>query len=452
MKKLLYFVACIASFSAIEAMQPLQPEEQRPLTGSQRLAILDARYRNQHTANTAPTNHPQQPTVHLRFADSNSSLDDTHEQPSNLRRRINISRASLAGSNDTLESAASMVNSDDSDDDNTQRFQPSTRTYANNAVIQQNLQQRVRVIPHVQPTIVSQATGFPPYIPAKGPVQLGDTLNPQARTITDGAIMAELFKEENREKLGLLCNFYNTRRAEELPSYQEIMTDLKNPRITSQEATKVIEMFELIIMGMYDDKAYYCGGYTPGMSMFTTGIRKNLFHSENDKVLNQYLDELNELAAIAAVHNSLTAFRLRRTIDSYRNWKTYLGIACLTYLAADTLIQGSNYGMDRTTLGLLWSGGLRNTPAIAANVPSNAIHTMDFFTNWIIGPTLGWLFGMKNKNTDPNGPTNYFCPTRAEILQNLERSNQRHAQKALQDELFKKETFERVQRLIGATK
>ena len=178
------------------------------------------------------------------------------------------------------------------------------------------------------------------HIAAPGPLQLIDRVDVQNNKIR-GVIIKQLgIKSSFFKELKELLKTYSVNGYDKLPTYQEIMNDLDNGRLSNEKAVTVIKIFEYLIMDLISDELYLFGNYTPYLSTFFTGVRYkwanpfswlnpwNYFGENNDKVY-QLFYEFDQLADIACKYDFVLGYRLKLTAFSYLHWRKVIAASVL---------------------------------------------------------------------------------------------------------------------------
>jgi len=209
------------------------------------------------------------------------------------------------------------------------------------------------------------------YIPAQGPLILGDSLNPTTRTLNRGYIMDTLINNLTfGNELVNISNFLNLSIGAPITqTYQEIIQLVKQSTNTNASIL-VIEAFENIIMHKYNYDAYCFGNYTPGRSIFFNGIRYSWLNplsyinpkswlSDNNLTLDQLISELENLSQIAQSHSFTVSKRLALTAHSYRYWRQYLLYGLIAYLSID--ITHKIYNESSFEHGIQFEKGFKKT-------------------------------------------------------------------------------------------
>lgn len=122
--------------------------------------------------------------------------------------------------------------------------------------------------------------------------------------------------------------------------YQCIISSIKNSQ--TNLALEALKAYERVIMYIYHDKAYCLKmRYNPYLPI--QGVRYSWFNlfsyinpyswiGDNNKELDQLLNELNKLADIANGKDPLLSARMKATVHSYKHWRKYMfAIAYLFY-------------------------------------------------------------------------------------------------------------------------
>lgn len=156
-------------------------------------------------------------------------------------------------------------------------------------------------------------------------------------------------------------------------SYNYILQKI-DQSTNASEAIGAIEILEKAIMHKYHYDAYLIGCYTPGVSIFFSGIKYSYLNplawfSAEDKTATALLNELQYLSKIAEIHSMLLAKRLALTVESYRHWKRNMAIAIAVYFAADAL----GRGWKNSSLESLRYQGLSGGSAVAQKFGENVI-------------------------------------------------------------------------------
>ncbi len=177
------------------------------------------------------------------------------------------------------------------------------------------------------------------YIAQNGPVELGDQV--QVNQITSiryvvrrGVIMNSIMTNPDfAEDLNNVLRFLNIGNIQNLPSYEEIVNNLKIST-NSYGAVAVIEAFEKAIMRYLHYNHYIFSIEGKRINIFFTGIKYSWFYPSEwinpeswlsgytSFEIAQLMAELDQLANIAARHSLPTSWRIKAKINAYRNWKT----------------------------------------------------------------------------------------------------------------------------------
>ncbi|MBI2344553.1 hypothetical protein HYV10_00575 [Candidatus Dependentiae bacterium] len=173
------------------------------------------------------------------------------------------------------------------------------------------------------------------YIRTPGPLNLLDQVTNNSN-VERGA-MFEGFNSKFKyfPYLKKICEIYGVRDLNDLPMYQNIMSDLDQQNISSDKAVALIKIFEYLIMDLVSDQLYFIGSYTTYASYVFTGIRykwvnpfswMNPFNyfGENNEVVYQLLHEMDQLANIATKYDTFLAIHLQATVFSYLHWRKVL--------------------------------------------------------------------------------------------------------------------------------
>lgn len=176
------------------------------------------------------------------------------------------------------------------------------------------------------PALASAAA--PVYIPAPGPLTLGDSYAPifpgGPLVIKRGLIMQTIDEDESLIDKAILHVFTKTPVHAQLPLYQDIIESLKTS-LNNARSIAVLEVFERAIMKRvhYEHYIYYTEG--KWTNMFFTGIQKPSFDwltLSTSADISQLMHELKQLAQIAKRHSLALSLRLNNKADSYLYWKT----------------------------------------------------------------------------------------------------------------------------------
>lgn len=192
------------------------------------------------------------------------------------------------------------------------------------------------------------------YMTTPGPLQLHDVVNVQngkagevVIQYTRGAIVKNLMsKSYFVDDIKKLMTIYKVNNYQDLPCYQQMMSDLDQKNLSDENAVKLIKVIENLLMDLVSDELYFIGAYVPYVGNFISGVRYkwvnpfswmnpfNYYGENNDKIY-QLLYELDQLGDIACQYDSLLSTRLKAAAFSYLHWrKVLLGMIFLAYLPA----------------------------------------------------------------------------------------------------------------------
>ena len=183
------------------------------------------------------------------------------------------------------------------------------------------------------------------YTPAKGILQLEDSVHCLG-TITQALSVPEL----HRQSL-VIKDFAAT--TPNCLTYQDIIFAIHN-KIADEKSIAALKAFEEIIMYLYHKEAYAVSlEYNQLRSLFFNGVRYSWidpiewikiqsWSSDNNKKLDQLIEELNRLATIAMNHDKKLGLRMKLTVMSYRNWRNGIVVAAATYVAINAYYKKSN--------------------------------------------------------------------------------------------------------------
>lgn len=215
------------------------------------------------------------------------------------------------------------------------------------------------------------------YVPAAGPVQLGDVV---AGGVVRGAIMKAVIDHNpinpNAHPTLAAANAAIAvfdGQGQNFRAYQTIVTNI-GQSINTQDAINAVKAFESVIMHLYDYDMYLIGGYKPGVSMFFTGVRwswinplayvsPKSYFSDNDARAKQLIDELDKLAEAVKIHSGFEYARIKATVHSYRHWRRNMMLAVAAYLAADAY----KHGYNDSIVNQFYQGGLENAGEMMIN-------------------------------------------------------------------------------------
>ncbi len=213
------------------------------------------------------------------------------------------------------------------------------------------------------------------HIPATGLIELNGTTE-QPGIIFDIILNDISFQEERDTLINFSQNLQN-------PTYQNIVTFIKNSTGRLEGGLKVLEAFERAIMHYIHQKNYITYFENKYLNIFVTGIRWNwvtpsewicLWHKENSYMIHQCMKELSALADIAKKYSTISSARMKATADSYLNWRKNILIAISTYLVANGLLRRDK---QKSPLTMLINGGLKNIPNTIGQVKDDIV---DFTT------------------------------------------------------------------------
>lgn len=186
------------------------------------------------------------------------------------------------------------------------------------------------------------------YVPAQGPLTLGDSWSPAFpgghMTLQRGLIMKAIINEPEFFTQRAIISYYTNTNPQHFPTYQDIVESLKTS-INNDASIQVIKAFEKVIMKLvhYENYIYYTEGRWT--NMFFAGIQKpsmSWLTLSTSADITQLMEELKQLAQIAKRHSLSLSFRLKNKADSYLYWKTRM----LKAIAAVALAGGAYYYRD----------------------------------------------------------------------------------------------------------
>lgn len=232
------------------------------------------------------------------------------------------------------------------------------------------------------------------YLPAQGPLRLGDEVSFNARNIVPinrGAIMHAIINDPKLIDANAAIAAFDKNSPPNFRSYQQILDNI-NQSTDYETSLKALCAIEDAIMHLYDYKVYALGSHKRGISIFFTGIKwswllpntyfnSRNWTSDNDPELSQLIDELSQIATITQKHSPIASLRMKATIQSYKHWRRNLAISTLVYLSANLV----NSGWKDSSLNEL-THGLTRLPTVAKNLcfdTGNAILAVTY------GVTLG---------------------------------------------------------------
>lgn len=190
------------------------------------------------------------------------------------------------------------------------------------------------------------------YEPVQGPLQLADIKTTAGVITQTGAITQALGKSDLQQEATAIAAFAAT--VPIAATYQDIITAINNSP-NNQLALNALRAFEKVIMYLYQKEAYIIHmKYRPCTStILPNGLRWSWTHptswlnvkswaSDNNKKLEQLVDELEKLSHVAYGHDKALSLRMKTTVQAYRNWRTVIGAALISYLSWNTYQNGSS--------------------------------------------------------------------------------------------------------------
>lgn len=199
--------------------------------------------------------------------------------------------------------------------------------------------------------------------PAKGPLPLADT-----KTM-NGVVTQALVNPDLSQEAAIIAKFTST--TPNAKTYQDIITAIKNSP-GNKNAIEALKAYEKIIMYLYQHEACLLHiKYHPYLSMTLPNcIRRSWANpfkwlspkswiSDNNKKLEQLIEELDQLADVAYVHSSPLYLRMKGVVLSYEKWRAAIMATVIAFLFWEAYTFG-----DSSSLAMLGDHALQGATAV----------------------------------------------------------------------------------------
>lgn len=187
------------------------------------------------------------------------------------------------------------------------------------------------------------------YKSAQGPLQLEDKVN------SPGVITQTLSNPVLQKQAADIARFAAT--VPNITTYQDILFAAEHA-IGQPLAIDAIKAFEDVIIYLYNKEAYLIMASNPNphrktfKGIFFKGIRHSWINpsewinpkswtSDNNKKLDQLIDEIAQLSTIAMKHSTKLGLRMKITVQSHRNWRTAIILPVAAYVIVDAYKRGN---------------------------------------------------------------------------------------------------------------
>lgn len=206
----------------------------------------------------------------------------------------------------------------------------------------------------------------PAYMPATGPLPLGDI--PGKVGIITATLQCNQALQKER---AIIDSFARQSIGMGAISYQNIMQRIEATQ--NPLALQALKAYSDVIMYIYQDKAYIINTkfnpYYPVQGIRSSWLNPfawvNPFSwcSDNNEELEQLINEYDQLATIALKKKPFTGNFMKMTVHSYRNWRKYATVAITAYLLRDiykrdtknTIVHSLRHGNFKQIVKNIWS-------------------------------------------------------------------------------------------------
>lgn len=264
------------------------------------------------------------------------------------------------------------------------------------------------------------------HIPATGLIELNGTAT-QPGIILDIILNDINFQEERDTLINFSQNLQN-------PTYQNIVTLIKNYNGCLEGGLEILEAFERAIMYNIHQKNYITYIENKYLNIFITGIRwswitpgewTRCWYKENSYMVHQCMKELSALADITKKYSTTSSARMKATVESYLNWRRNTLITISTYLLANGFLRRDT---KKSPLTMLINGGLKNIPNTIDQVKDDIVDFTTTIGNYIM-PIGNRIFnGRQTSTNDKNTTAKTIVPVSTNSTKSKENSPSNYSQ------------------------